>query len=70
MRASSSSTVTLAENSPPKTYSEENTTSKPHNAVSVSSVQPCSTKDFHINEHATFLNEFPPECFGKRICCF
>lgn len=63
MRASSSSTVT----SPPKTYdcSEASGSSKPHTSVAVpQAVQSCSTNDFHINEHATFLNEFPPECFG------
>ncbi len=66
MRPSSSSTVTRADNSPLKTFdcAEGSSASQAHASVSVPQAQPCSTNDFHINEHATFLNEFPPECFG------
>lgn len=68
MRASSSSTIT----SPPKSYDcAEGTSSSPHPHTSGSVSQPvqsCSTSDFHINEQATFLNDFPPDCFGKYEC--
>lgn len=69
MRPSSSSTVTSCEKSPAnKTFecSEENSNVQvPHTSGSVPQVQQCSSSDFRINEQATFLNDFPPECFGK-----
>lgn len=65
MRASSSSTVTSAEKSPnSKICSDENNKQVAHSSVSVPPAQQCSTSDFHINEHATFLNNLPPEVFG------
>lgn len=67
MRPSSSSTATRPDKSPPNTFecADKGSTSQAHCSFSVPmSNQPCSTKDFHINEQATFLNDFPPECFG------